>query len=96
MSTQGLEVIYTAIDELNAQSDDAPIAKDPDTRLFGADGGIDSLALVNLVVALEQNIEDTLGKTVVLVHEDVMAMENNPFNTVATLAEYLNGVLAEA
>ncbi|MHA1598178.1 MAG: acyl carrier protein [Alphaproteobacteria bacterium] len=96
MSTQGLDIIYTAIDELNAQSDDAPIAKDPDTRLFGADGGIDSLALVNLVVALEQNIEDKLGKTVVLVHEDVMAMENNPFNTVASLADYLDGVLAEA
>ncbi len=96
MSNQGLTIIHAAIDELNAQSDDGEtIAKDPATRLFGTDGGIDSLALVNLVVALENHIEETTGKTVILVHEDVMAMENNPFNTIATLAEYLDGIIAD-
>lgn len=95
MSTQGMTIIHAAIDELNAQSDDGEtIAKAPDTRLFGADGGIDSLALVNLVVAIENHIEETTGKTVILVHEEVMAMEKNPFNTIATLADYLDGVIA--
>lgn len=95
MNNQGMNIIHAAIDELNAQSDDGIIiSTDPATRLFGADGGIDSLALVNLVVAIENHIEETTGKTVVLVHEDVMAMENNPFHTIATLAEYLDGVIA--
>lgn len=95
MSNQGFDIIYAAIDELNGQSAEGEtIAKDPTTRLFGADGGIDSLALVNLVVAIENHIEDTTGKTIVLVHEDVMAMENNPFHTVATLADYLDSVIA--
>jgi acyl carrier protein len=94
VSNNGLNIIYTAIDQLNEQSDDGEkIVKDPDTRLFGGDGGIDSLDLVNLVVAIEHHIEDTTGNTVVLVDEQTMAMENNPFHSVATLSTYLENLL---
>ena len=94
MSESGLNIIYAAIDQLNEQSDgDEKISKQPETRLFGGDGGIDSLDLVNLVVAIEHHIEDTTGNTVVLVDESTMAMENNPFQSVATLAAHLDNLL---
>lgn len=94
MSETGLDIIYNAIDQLNDQSDDGEkIIKQPETRLFGGDGGIDSLDLVNLVVAIEHHIEDTTGSSVVLVDESTMAMENNPFHSVATLATHLEALL---
>ena len=94
MSETGLDIIYAAIDRLNEQSDDREkIIKQPETRLFGGDGGIDSLDLVNLVVAIEHHIEDTTSNTVVLVDESTMALENNPFHSVATLADHLESLL---
>lgn len=97
MSGQGLSLIYRAIDELNALSEEVEhVSKSPTTRLFGGDGGIDSLALVNLVVAIENLILDETGKSIVLVHEEVMKLEQNPFHTVETLAKYLDERLVEA
>lgn len=94
MNETGLDIIFAAIDRLNEQSDDGgKIIKQPETRLFGGDGGIDSLDLVNLVVAIEHHIEDTTGNTVVLVDESTMALENNPFHSVATLATHLENLL---
>ena len=97
MSAQSLNIIYAAIDVVNDMGEDElPLVKDPDTKLFGVDGGIDSLSLINLVVAAEKIIETETGKTVALVQEDIMGMENNPFNTVATLADHLDSILAES
>ena len=97
MSGRGLNLMYRAIDELNALSEEVEnISKSPKTRLFGGDGGIDSLALVNLIVAIENLILDETGKSIVLVHEEVMKLEQNPFHTVETLAKYLDERLVEA
>ena len=97
MSTQSLDIIYAAIDVVNdMEEDDMPLEKSPETKLFGTDGGIDSLSLINLVVAAEKIIETETGKTIALVQEDIMSMENNPFATVASLADPLDSILAES
>ncbi len=95
MEVRGLDVVYAAIDEVNAQAVDKPqINKSPDTPLFGEASTLDSLAFVNLVVAIEQQIVDRTGRTVVLVDEAAMALEDSPFLTVDTLAAHLERVLA--
>ena len=97
LNEKSLEIIYAAIDQLNEQSDGGErIIKQPETKLFGGDGGIDSLDLVNLVVAIEHHIEDTTGDTVMLVDESTMEMENNPFQSIATLAAYLDTLLGSS
>lgn len=93
--SQSLDIIYAAIDELNVQSADGPaIEKAEATRLFGSDEGMDSLQLVNLIVAIENHIQDATGQSVVLVDESTMGMDSNPFETVGSLAAHLDGVLA--
>jgi len=90
MTLDAIEIVYEAIDELNAraESDDEKIAKTPDTALFGL-GGLDSLDLVNLVVAVEEKFEERTGEVIILVDEETMAMTDSPFRTVATLAAFL-------
>jgi hypothetical protein len=51
---------------------------------------------VNLVVALEEQIQSKLGKSVVLVDEDNMAADEHPFRTIGTLAEYVERVLSKS
>jgi D-alanine--poly(phosphoribitol) ligase subunit 2 len=91
-----LGLVYSAIDEVNAQSaDGTTIAKTPETRLLGGERGLDSLTFVNLVVALEEQIQSGLGQSVVLVDEDSMALQEHPFRTVGTLADYVEKILAK-
>jgi len=91
-----LGLVYSAIDEVNAQSSgETPISKTPETRLLGGDQGLDSLTFVNLVVALEEQIQSGLGQSVILVDEDSMALQEHPFRTVGTLAGYVEKLLAK-
>lgn len=94
MQQDMLGLVYTAIDEVNAQSvDGAQIPKTPEGRLLGK-GGVDSLTFVNLVVAVEEQVQNSLGKTVVLVDENSMAAEDQPFRTVGSMAIYLGKMIA--
>lgn len=94
MSETALNIVFAAIDEVNAESDDfARIDKSPDTALLGEGGQVDSLMLVNLVVAVESQIEEQTGKTVVLIDETTMAQVDSPFTSVATLAAYVEKLL---
>ena len=97
MNEEILQLVYAAIDEINEQSvDREPIRKAPETRLLGGLQGVDSLTFVNLVVAIEEQIQSNLGKTVVLVDEDSMGLEEHPFRTVGTMADYVNKRLSTA
>lgn len=64
-------------EELNAQ-----------TRLFGENGLLDSLALVALVIAVEQAIEEKFGTTVELADDKALSQKNSPYRTIGALAAY--------
>jgi D-alanine--poly(phosphoribitol) ligase subunit 2 len=90
-----LRLIYAAIDDVNAQAIDGRVVeKHPETALLGGDQGIDSLTFVNLIVALEEQIQQALRKSVVLVDENSMSLQDQPFRTVGTLADYVEHVVA--
>lgn len=82
------ELVFAAIDELNEQRD-APLPKDDDTVLFGRDAQLDSLGLVNLVVAIEEQVADAFDVSLSLADEDALAQESSPFHTVGTLTAYV-------
>jgi acyl carrier protein len=87
---QELEIVYAAIDEVNATSGgDHLIAKAVDTPLLGSDTGVDSLAFVNLIVAIENEVQSRLKTTVILVDETSMSGDEHPFRTVGSLVAYL-------
>lgn len=93
MALDPIALIYSAIDEVNAQFDDQPpIPKSPDTVLLG-ESGVDSLTLVNLTVAIEQQVQSKTGRSIVIIDESTFALAESPFETVGALAKYLKGLL---
>jgi acyl carrier protein len=96
--TAGLvELIIDNVKELNTQGDlQIPENLNPDTMLFGPDGILDSMALVTLVVAVEQAIEDRFGVTVSLADAKAMSQKYSPFRTIGSLTTYAGGLMGEA
>ena len=88
-----LTAIYDAVDQINNQNERFLIEKRPEEVLFGKGGSLDSLDLVNLVVSIEHNIEDSFDTSIVLANEDAMSKKNSPFRTIDTLADYIAELL---
>lgn len=59
-----------------------------ETKLFGANGLLDSLALVSLVIAVEQAIEEKFAVTVELADDKALSQKNSPYRTIGSLAAY--------
>ena len=88
--------IFNSIDSLNAQlPNEGHIEKSNNTALFGSGSKLDSLDLINLVVAVEQNIEDEFDDTITLADGRAMSQETSPFRTVGTLTDYIEMLLGE-
>lgn len=86
---QLLDLIIDNVNELkDSQGLNAPAELDAATALFGADGFLDSMALVALVVAVEQAIEEKLGISVSLADPSAMSQERSPYRSIGALAEY--------
>lgn len=97
MQDQILECLYAAIDDVNAErKGEAPLAKTPDTALYGSASDLDSLGLINFVVAAEQKIEDGFGTAIVLADDRALSQEPSPFSSVQALAAYIEVLLRES
>jgi acyl carrier protein len=80
-------VVYAAIDSLNEQlSGERKIQKDPTTVLLGNEGKLDSIGFVNFLVLLEEKYQQECGISVSLTETPA---EQNPFESVGSLIEYL-------
>lgn len=60
-----------------------------DTRLFGGNSVIDSMALVSLIVEIEEAIETKIGKSIILADEKAMSRRTSPFSKVGYLVDYI-------
>ena len=60
-----------------------------DSKLFGGGGPLDSMALVNLLVDLEELLEDDFGVSTTLADEKAMSRRTSPFSRVKYLIEYI-------
>ena len=88
------DIIFKSIDEINFQND-TNISKDINTKLLGKQSDIDSLVLVNLITSIEMNIEELTGGYHPIADERALSLENSPFKTVDTLANYIEILLHE-
>ena len=87
-------VIAAAISEVNSQqANGAELNGADETPLLGPGGVADSLLLVNLIVAVEQELEDATGNYVSLVDNDTVLGEDGPFQTVGSLIAFVAGKL---
>jgi hypothetical protein len=89
-----LDAVYLAIERLNeTMPPDRRVPKDPDARLGGVGGHLDSLGLVNLIVETEQVIEERFGRYVNLGDERSASQAQNPLGSVSSLASYIRACL---
>jgi acyl carrier protein len=89
------DTVFSALDELNEQLPAASrLEKRESTALTGPDGPLDSLHVVNLIAALEQNIEQRFATTVDLIDNGLLG-EAEPLQTVGTLMTFVSSVLHE-
>ena len=91
-----IDLIFDTIDKFNNEySDEIQLEKSSHTALLGQGSKLDSLGLINLIVAVEQNVEDKFGITITLADERAMSQEASPFRTVGSLADYIEIILVE-
>ena len=89
-------LIITSLNELNEELNDPSLENiSNQTKLFGSDGALDSLALVSFIIDLEEKISNDFGKDIVIADEKAMSQRTSPFNTVNSLTEYIEQLLQE-
>ena len=96
MQKKIIDLIFDTIDKFNNEySDELQLEKSSHTALLGQGSKLDSLGLINLIVAVEQNVEDEFGISITLADERAMSQEVSPFRTVGSLADYIEIILVE-
>tara|TARA_B100001146_G_C15963028_1_gene340659 strand:- start:151 stop:459 length:309 start_codon:yes stop_codon:yes gene_type:complete len=91
-----IHTIFKAVNEINKRlSKKQQLIKSISTILSGSDDKLDSLGLVNLIVAIEQNIEDEFEVSITIADERAMSQKHSPFKTVGSLADYIEMLLNE-
>ena len=65
------------------------IELDKESKLFGGGGPLDSMALVNLLVDLEELVEEEYNITIILADEKAMSRRTSPFARVKYLIEFI-------
>jgi acyl carrier protein len=89
------EVVFSAIDHVNELlPDSSAVAKSPDEPLAGVGSKLDSMGIVNLIVAVEEEVVRQCGAQISLA--DLRGKgASDPLETVGSLVRYLEGALAK-
>jgi len=84
------KVVLRVVDALNTERPaDAQVSHDLQAVLFGDGAKLDSLGLVNLIVAIEQEMEDEWDVSIALADEKAMSQRRSPFRTLGALIDYI-------
>lgn len=83
------EVVFEALRNINLErSPDDQVALSDETRLFGTDAVLDSLALVSVIVDVETLLADRFGANISLTDDRALSQAISPFSSVKALVEY--------
>ncbi len=96
MTNQIEAALYSAIDQVNQHLPlEMRLAKSPSQALMGSGSKLDSIALVNLIVAIEQSLQDSLGVPLFIADERAFSLTHSPFRDVQSLAQYIQELINE-
>jgi hypothetical protein len=86
-----MNILFSVVDLVNKQmARDKQLEKLPDTLLIGEKSKLDSLSLINFILAVEQTVEQEFQVAIVLTeNEDLIFSADGPFKTIKTLGEYI-------
>jgi acyl carrier protein len=89
-SEQITRAVLACVEDVNTQMPDgAKLRVDVDCPVLGPGSVLDSLGLLNLLVAVEERLSAELGLNVDLLDEDLLADRNGPLRTVGTLIDHV-------
>jgi acyl carrier protein len=89
------EIVFPAVDQARVLiASAAALEKRADGPLF-ADGGLDSMGLVQFIVLVEERIEDEIGVQIRLATDKAMSRRASPFVTLGSLAQFIGECLDE-
>jgi len=94
MSDSVGEIVESAIKEVLLGMD-KPCSEVKSLILFGANGVLDSIALVSLIIILEEKIHDCLGVDLILANEKALSAFNSPFMTCQSITRYIHLLLTD-
>ena len=90
------DIVLHALETLNDERDpDDKLVVTPRTRLFGADAELDSLALVSVIVDVEEAVSTAAGRTIALTDDRAMSQDVSPFTDARALTAYVVKLLSE-
>ncbi len=88
-----VRAIFAAIEEVNLQlPPEKRLPRSLDTPLYGNGGGLDSLILVNLLVASEDRLAEEFGSPISLTDRDLASRSDNPLATVGSLVRFVEQI----
>lgn len=88
------ELIIETISTYNEDMDEKiNLEMGKDTPLFGDKGGLSSMALVSLMVEIEQAVEEKYEKTITIADEKAFSQSRSPFRTIGSLCDYIADLL---
>ena len=82
---EAVELVRMCLKEVQPNGLDEQLVGE-DMRLIGGNSPLDSIALVSLIVEIEQQINDRYDVFTTLTDDRAMSEERSPFRTVGTLA----------
>jgi acyl carrier protein len=97
MQERILSIIYEAIDGINEiHLQEKKIPHESDAKLYGDGAVLDSLALITLIVEVEERVQRILSTSITLADDRALTRAVSPFSTVKNLADYVEILINES
>ncbi len=88
------QTVIEAMEELNEQlPEESRLPKERETVLFGEDGLLDSMGIINLLVILEEKLESNLKISVGLTSDSEILTQPERRWTAAELSSHIEGLM---
>jgi acyl carrier protein len=90
-----LDVVISCLRSTLEQFGGPPAEVNEDTVIVGQSAVLDSIAVVSLIVDIEQKLEMEHDVSVTLASEKAMSQRSSPFRTAGVLADHVCATIAE-
>ncbi len=84
------EIVHASLEEIDFGPE-----RSPETVIFGPGGKLDSLGLVQLIVAIEQELGESFDVDLTLADERALSEARSPFRTLGSLIEFVGRRMQE-
>ena len=90
------EIIIIVLNELNEELENEQLNNiTSETKIYGSNAALDSLALVSFITDLEERISEEFDQDIILADEKAMSQRTSPFRNIESLTNYILNLIEE-